>query len=111
MIDRPAVLAIFGLTYVGMAIGRIPGLRTDRAGTGAGSGRADAVATGDEPRRAVGWVDLSTLALLFGLMVLSAKFGICGFYDYCADRITHAAGRRSGCWRSPSSSRLRCRPC
>ena len=27
-----AILAIFALTYVGMAIGRIPGLRTDRAG-------------------------------------------------------------------------------
>jgi len=27
-----AILAIFVLTYVGMAIGRIPGLRTDRAG-------------------------------------------------------------------------------
>jgi hypothetical protein len=26
------ILAIFALTYVGMAIGRIPGLRTDRAG-------------------------------------------------------------------------------
>jgi len=86
------ILAIFVLTYVGMAIGRIPGLRTDRAGLALVAAVLMIVATGADLRRAAGWVDLSTLALLFGLMVLSAQFGICGFYDYCADRITHARG-------------------
>jgi Na+/H+ antiporter NhaD/arsenite permease-like protein len=86
------ILAIFVLTYVGMAIGRIPGLRTDRAGLALVAAVLMIVATGADLRRAAGWVDLSTLALLFGLMVLSAQFGICGFYDYCADRITHAQG-------------------
>jgi len=86
------ILAIFALTYVGMAIGRIPGLRTDRAGLALVAAVLMIVATGADLRRAAGWVDLSTLALLFGLMVLSAQFGICGFYDYCADRITHAQG-------------------
>jgi len=86
------ILAVFALTYVGMAIGRIPGLRTDRAGLALVAAVAMIVLTGADLRRAAGWVDLSTLALLFGLMVLSAQFGICGFYDYCADRITHAGG-------------------
>jgi len=86
------ILIVFALTYVGMAIGRIPGLRTDRAGLALVAAVLMIVLTGADLRRAAGWVDLSTLALLFGLMVLSAQFGICGFYDYCADRITHARG-------------------
>lgn len=86
------ILAIFVLTYIGMAIGRIPGLRTDRAGLALVAAVLMIVITGADLRRTAGWVDLSTLALLFGLMVLSAQFGICGFYDYCADRITHARG-------------------
>ena len=86
------ILIVFALTYAGMAIGRIPGLRTDRAGLALVAAVLMIVATGADLRRAAGWVDLSTLALLFGLMVLSAQFGICGFYDYCADRITHARG-------------------
>ncbi len=87
-----AILAIFALTYVGMAIGRIPGLRTDRAGLALVAAVLMIVVTGADLKRTAEWVDLSTLALLFGLMVLSAQFGICGFYDYCADRITHAPG-------------------
>ena len=86
------ILAIFALTYIGMAIGRIPGLRTDRAGLALVAAVLMIVITGVDLRRASEWVDLSTLALLFGLMVLSAQFGISGFYDYCADRITHARG-------------------
>lgn len=86
------ILVVFALTYVGMAIGRIPGLRTDRAGLALVAAVLMIVMTGADLRRTAGWVDLSTIALLFGLMVLSAQFGICGFYDACADRITHARG-------------------
>ena len=86
------VLAIFAATYVAMAIGRIPGLRTDRAGSALVAATAVIAVTGADLGQAAGWVDLSTLALLFGLMVLSAQFGISGFYEYCADRITHAGG-------------------
>jgi Na+/H+ antiporter NhaD/arsenite permease-like protein len=86
------ILIVFALTYVGMAIGRMPGLRTDRAGLALVAAVLMIVMTGADLRRTAEWVDLSTLALLFGLMVLSAQFGICGFYDYCADRITHARG-------------------
>jgi len=87
-----AVLAIFAATYVAMAVGRIPGLRTDRAGAALVAATAMVAVTGSDLGQAAGWVDLSTLALLFGLMVLSAQFGISGFYEYCADRITHARG-------------------
>jgi Na+/H+ antiporter NhaD/arsenite permease-like protein len=87
-----AVLVIFGLTYAGMATGRIPGLRTDRAGIALAAAILILIVTGKSPAGAVAWVDLPTLALLFGLMVLSGKFSLSGFYDYCAFRISHAAG-------------------
>lgn len=78
------ILAIFILTYVSMAIGRIPGLRTDRAGLALVAAVLMIVITGADLRRTAEWVDLSTLALLFGLMVLSAQFGICGFWRFLA---------------------------
>ncbi|HVR67852.1 MAG TPA: SLC13 family permease, partial [Verrucomicrobiae bacterium] len=87
-----SVLVIFGLTYAGMATGRIPGLRTDRAGIALAAAILILIVTGKSPADAVAWVDLPTLALLFGLMVLSGKFALSGFYDYCAFRISHASG-------------------
>jgi Na+/H+ antiporter NhaD/arsenite permease-like protein len=87
-----AILAIFVVTYFGMALGRIPGLRTDRTGIALVAAVLVIAVTATDLDHAVGWFDLPTLAVLFGLMVLSAQFGIGGFYDYCADRITHAGG-------------------
>jgi len=86
------LLTVFALIYLAMAIGRIPGLRTDRAGLALVAAALMMVITGAKLEQTLAWVDLPTLALLFGLMVLSAQFGISGFYDYCTDRITHAAG-------------------
>jgi len=91
-VSTDVILAIFALTYVAMAVGRIPGLRTDRAGAAAVAATLMIAVTGASLGDAIGWIDLSTLALLFGLMVLSAQFGISGFYEYCADRITHSVG-------------------
>lgn len=86
------VLVIFALTYAGMALGRVPGLRTDRAGIALLAAVAILVATGTDVAAAAGWLDLPTLALLFGLMVLSGQFAVSGFYDACARRISGAAG-------------------
>jgi hypothetical protein len=48
------ILAIFVLTYVGMAIGRIPGLRTDRAGLALVAAVLMIVATGATIERRAG---------------------------------------------------------
>jgi Na+/H+ antiporter NhaD/arsenite permease-like protein len=80
-VPTDAVLAIFAATYVAMALGRIPGLRTDRAGAAMVAATLMIALTGTGLGQAVGWIDLSTLALLCGLMVLSAQFGISGFYE------------------------------
>src|SRR5215470_12076368 len=89
------ILAIFALTYLGMAIGRIPGLKLDRSGIALVAAVAIVVADGSNLPEAAAWVDMPTLALLFGLMVLSAQFAVSGFYDLCATRIT-AAKRQPG---------------
>jgi Na+/H+ antiporter NhaD/arsenite permease-like protein len=85
------VLLVFGAVYLGMALGRWPGLRVDRTGIallGAivlyGSGAVDGAS-------ALAAIDFPTLIILFGLMILSAQFAACGFYDWCSARIASAA--------------------
>jgi Na+/H+ antiporter NhaD/arsenite permease-like protein len=61
----------FGLTYLGLALGRLPGLRTDRAGV-ALVGAAGVLACGllsfEDAVRAV---DFATIAVLLGMMVVA----------------------------------------
>jgi Na+/H+ antiporter NhaD/arsenite permease-like protein len=74
------VLLAFALVYVGMALGRLPGLLIDRAGVallGAIVLLACGVLDLDSAWRAV---DASTLALLVALMVVSAQLRLSGFY-------------------------------
>lgn len=85
------VITVFAVVYVGMILGRIPGLALDRTGvallgaiTLLAFGR---VGTGDLTQA----VDIPTIALLFGLMVISAQFRLAGFYS----QLVRWAGRRS----------------
>ena len=66
----PVVLAVFALVYLGMLLGEIPGLALDRTGV-ALLGALALVAT-ERVTPATAWaaVDVPTLALLFGLMVV-----------------------------------------
>ena len=85
-------VALFALTYVGMAAGRVPWLTLDRTGIALIAAIA-AVALGVLPVDAVApAIDFTTLAILFALMVLSAQFGLAGFYDWCAAQIARAEG-------------------
>lgn len=74
------VVVVFAVVYFGMMAGRIPGLAVDRTGI-AILGAIALVATGhlDLPG-AWAAVDASTIALLLGLMVLSAQLRLSGFY-------------------------------
>jgi Na+/H+ antiporter NhaD/arsenite permease-like protein len=89
----PLVWGIFGLTYLGLAAGRVPGLRIDRAGI-ALVGAAAMLAVGAlDMREAAGAVDAETVALLFGMMVVAAFLGMSGFFALATERIS---GRFSG---------------
>jgi Na+/H+ antiporter NhaD/arsenite permease-like protein len=92
--DARTVVAVvlFALTYVGMAGGRVPWLSLDRTGIALIAAIA-AVALGVLPVDAVApAIDFTTLAILFALMVLSAQFGLAGFYGWCAAHIARAEG-------------------
>jgi len=81
------VLAVFGFVYLGMLLGHIPGLRLDRTGV-ALLGALLLIVTGKvDVQAARDAVDLPTMALLFGLMVVSAQFRLGGFYSAITRRI------------------------
>lgn len=84
------VLAVFVAVYVGMGLGRWPGLQIDRTGialVGAIVLFLAGAVTADGVRAAI---DVPTLVILFGLMVLSAQFAACGFYAWCSARIARS---------------------
>ncbi|HXS26927.1 MAG TPA: SLC13 family permease [Steroidobacteraceae bacterium] len=74
------VLALFAATYAAIALGRVPGLRLDRAGA-ALAGAAGMVASGalslEEAYRAV---DLNTITLLLGMMIVVADLRLSGLF-------------------------------
>ena len=83
------VVAVFLAVYAGIALGRWPMLRIDRTGV-ALIGAIVLLIALDDPASTARHVDLPTLAILFGLMVLSAQFATAGFYDWCAARLAAA---------------------
>jgi len=81
------LLSVFGLVYVGMMIGGIPGLAIDRTGI-ALLGAIVLVAAGlVSPQDAWIAVDVPTIALLLGLMVVSAQFRLGGMYSAVTQRL------------------------
>src|SRR6185437_4719634 len=84
---------IFVATYFVVAIGRLPGFRLDRAGA-ALIGAALMVAVGalsaDEAFRAI---DLDTIALLLGMMIVVANLRLAGFFALCHGWIVRRAHR------------------
>lgn len=87
------VVAVFIFTYIGMALGRVPGLAVDRTGI-ALLGITVLIASGTLSfSQAADAVDLPTIILLFALMIVSAQFQTSGFYDICARAITNASAR------------------
>ncbi len=84
---QPASLVVFVLVYLGMALGRIPGLALDRTGV-ALLGAIAMVALGALPLdEAWSTVDMPTIYLLFALMVVSAQFRLAGFYSALVRRL------------------------
>jgi Na+/H+ antiporter NhaD/arsenite permease-like protein len=77
---RAAIFEIFAVTYIAIAIGRLPGFRLDRAGaTLVGASLMVAVgAVGiDEVSRII---DFDTIALLLGMMIVVGNLRLSGFF-------------------------------
>lgn len=75
------IATVFLLTYLGMAAGRLPGLRADRSWIAASAALLLLVSGAVSPGDAVRWLDGETLLLLFALMIVSAQFRFSGIYD------------------------------
>ena len=76
--------AWFLLTYIGLALGNLPGLRMDRAGialVGATLMMVCGAISFDDAARAV---DYETIALLFGMIVVVAFLRLAGFFGRLA---------------------------
>ena len=89
---KPATLAIFGLTYAGIAIGRIPGLKLNRAGIALLGAIAVMVFAGISTSDVVSFVNWPTIFLLFAFFVISAQLRLSGFYDVVAGGISARLG-------------------
>lgn len=90
MVDKPAVLAIFALTYLGISAGRVPGLKLDRTGIVVLGAIAVLIVSGLQTDAVIGLINWPTILLLFGFFVLSAQLRLSGFFDAVAGGI---AGR------------------
>ncbi|MGZ3334390.1 MAG: anion transporter [Isosphaeraceae bacterium] len=89
----PLVSTLFGLTYLALAAGEVPGLRLDRAAI-ALVGAAAMLAFGVlNLRDAAKAVDYKTIVLLFGMMVLVVYLRMAGFFALATERV---AARCSG---------------
>lgn len=83
----PLVSTLFGLTYLALALGKIPGLRVDRAGialVGAATMLGFGLVSMHDAARAV---DYETIVLLFGMMVVVAHLRMAGFFALATERI------------------------
>jgi Na+/H+ antiporter NhaD/arsenite permease-like protein len=79
-VSRAIAVAAFVASYVGLALGRVPGFRIDRTGV-AIIGAAVMVASGAVPwTDAVASVDAPTLVLLFGMMIVTAYLRLSDFF-------------------------------
>lgn len=80
----PVILTIFALTYLGVAMGRVPGLELDRTGI-VMLGAIAMMVFGELPTtEVIGFIDWPTILLLFGFFVLSAQLRLSGFFDAVA---------------------------
>jgi len=78
------ILVIFAVTYLGIAIGHIPGLKLNRVGIALLGAIAMMIFGGVTTVEALSYVNAPTLALLFGFFVISAQLRLSGFYDQVA---------------------------
>ncbi len=88
-----AAILIFALTYLVLAIGRLPGFRVDRTGAaivGASLMVAVNAVTLEQAQQAI---NFDTIILLFGMMIVVANLQLSGFFSLVAERVVEHAHR------------------
>ncbi len=80
-------LLIFCVAYLGIALGKVPGLLLDRVGVAVLGAIAMVVFQVVTPEEAFHAIDLPTILLLYSLMIVSAQLRLGGFYTWVALKI------------------------
>ena len=88
----PAVVVIFLLTYLGIALGRIPGLQLNRTGIVLLGAIAIAIFSRLPTSALADFINWPTVLLLFGFFVISAQLRLSGFFDQVALAISARLG-------------------
>lgn len=85
------VAGVFGLVYLGMIFGGLPGLALDRSALALLGAVALLAGGALDAQTAWNAVDMPTMSLLFGLMLVSAQLRLSGVYTVLARRLAGAA--------------------
>ena len=86
------ILLIFAITYLGLAVGRIPGLKLNRVGIALLGAISMLVFGRVTTAEGIGYVNWPTMGLLFGFFVISAQLRLSGFYTVVAGGISARLG-------------------
>jgi len=89
---EPVILAIFAITYIGIAMGHVPGLKLNRAGIVLLGAIALMIFGDITTANVVSYINWPTIFLLFGFFVISAQLRLSGFYDQIANGISARLG-------------------
>jgi Na+/H+ antiporter NhaD/arsenite permease-like protein len=84
----PAILTVFAITYVGIAMGHIPGLKLNRVGIVLLGAIGMMIFSGVTTKDAISYINWPTVLLLFGFFVISAQLRLCGFYNKVANGLS-----------------------
>jgi Na+/H+ antiporter NhaD and related arsenite permeases len=82
-----AAYAIFLASYLVFALGKFPGLKIDRPGAAIIGAVAMVAARILQPRQAGGYIDFSTLVLLFAMMLIVGSLHLSGFFEWNAQLV------------------------
>jgi len=88
----PLILAIFAITYFGIAVGRVPALKVNRVGIALLGAIALTIFAGVTTADVVSFINWPTVFLLFGFFVLSAQLRLSGFFDKVAVAVAARLG-------------------
>jgi len=88
-----AAILIFAITYLVLAIGRLPGFRIDRTGAAIIGASFMVGVNALSLNEAYAAINFDTIILLFGMMIVVANLQLSGFFSLVAERVVeHAHG-------------------
>ena len=89
---QPVILLILMLTYAGIALGRVPGLKLSRSGIALLGAICMMIFGGVTTAEVISYINWPTVFLLFGFFVISAQLRLSGFYHLVAGGISARLG-------------------